>query len=170
MSDLAVLEILSTLKDGLRLLLLDLLKKKNDDRHCRRMVADDLDFSTSEISDYLGLKRVPSLQKLIKIAAFREQTLEALLAELLNRPIETSTSKPIEEQIRSLDTTAKFNLMKLLVMQISGGTAEQLDAGRKITPQMIDQLDLEETIEILTLLIERQRTLLKSFSARKVSR
>jgi hypothetical protein len=60
--------------------------------------------------------------------------------------------------------------MKLLVMQLSGGTAEQLDVGRKITPQMIDLLDLEETIELLTLLIERQRTLLKSFSAKKVSR
>lgn len=149
--------------------LLDQKKRESGGKISQRVFAELLGMNQSGLSEYLNCKRVPTLVQLERLALAASQNPEELLADLYGRSL-GSTSTPIEEQIRSLDTTAKFNLMKLLVMQISGGTAEQLDAGRKITPQMIDQLDLEETIEILTLLVERQRTLLKSFSAKKVSR
>lgn len=45
-----------------------------------------------------------------------------------------------------------------------------MDSTRKITPSMVDMLSLEETIEVMELLMERQRTLLKKFSAKKESR
>jgi transcriptional regulator with XRE-family HTH domain len=159
-------------KERLRSILVDLLNQKSMDsggKISQRIFADLLGMNQSGLSEYLNCKRIPTLIQLERLALARSQNPEELLADLYGRSL-GSSSIPIEEQIRSMDPTAKFNLMKLLVMQLSGGTAEQLDAGRKITPQMIDLLDLEETIEILTLLIERQRTLLKSFSAKKVSR
>jgi transcriptional regulator with XRE-family HTH domain len=154
---------------GILLELLDQKKKESGGKISQRVFAELVGMNQSVLSDYLNCKRVPTMGPLELIALARSQNPEELLADLYGRSLGSSTS-PIEEQIRSLDAAAKFNLMKVLVMELSGGTPEQLDAGRKITPQMIDLLDLEETIDIMELLIERQRVLLKTFSPKKVSR
>jgi transcriptional regulator with XRE-family HTH domain len=163
---------LRTVQESFRQLIVDhwaARRRETDDNVSQRVIADSLGFGQSEVSDYLKNKRIPSLEKIIKLALVRDQQPEDLLAQLFNRSL-GSSSIPLEQQVRSLDATAKFDLMKLLVMELSGGSPEVLDAGRKITPQMIDLLDLEETIDLVQLLIERQRVLLKDFSAKKVSR
>lgn len=159
-------------KERLRDILVELLGQKereSGEKVSQRIFAELLGMNQSGLSEYLNCKRVPNLVQLEKLALARSQNPEELLAELYGRSL-SSSSIPLEKQVRSLDAAEKFNLMKLLVMELSGGSPEVLDAGRKVTPQMIDMLDLPETIDILQLLIERQRVLLKSFSVKKVSR
>lgn len=172
--DPAVEQALDKLKNRLGQLLLKILeeKKLENRKFNQNNLAEMLDFGSSEISEYLDCKRVPTLSKLLKLAMFREQNIESLIAELLGRSIDrtSQSSVPIEDQIRSLDTTAKFKLMQYLVLQLSGASPEVMDSTRKITPSMVDMLSLEETIEVMELLMERQRTLLKKFSAKKESR
>lgn len=159
-------------KERLRSILMKLWEQKSSDPYkkiSQKIFAELLGVNQSGLSEYLNCKRVPTLVQLERLALARSQNPEELLAELYGRSL-SSSSIPLEKQIRSLDAAEKFNLMKLLVMELSGGTPEALDAGRKVTPQMIDMLDLPETIDILQLLIERQRVLLKSFSVKKLSR
>jgi transcriptional regulator with XRE-family HTH domain len=159
-------------KERLKLILTELLeqyRRQSGGKMSQQVFADILEINQSGLSEYLNCKRVPTLIQLERLASARSQNPEELLADLYGRSLGSSII-PIEEQIRSMDATAKFNLMKILVMELSGGTPEVLDAGRKISPQMIDSLDLEETIEILILIVERQRTLLKNLSAKKASR
>jgi transcriptional regulator with XRE-family HTH domain len=159
-------------KERLKLILTELLeqyRRQSGGKMSQQVFADILGINQSGLSEYLNCKRVPTLIQLERLASARSQNPEELLADLYGRSLGSSII-PIEEQIRSMDVTAKFNLMKILVMELSGGTPEVLDAGRKISPQMIDSLDLEETIEILILIVERQRTLLKNLSAKKASR
>lgn len=88
--DPAVEQALDKLKNRLGQLLLKILeeKKLENRKFNQNNLAEMLDFGSSEISEYLDCKRVPTLSKLLKLAMFREQNIESLIAELLGRSIE----------------------------------------------------------------------------------
>lgn len=155
-------------KDRLREMLMSLWKRKNvelGEKLSQNAFADLLDLNSSALSEYLNRKRIPTLSQLERIAQAGSQHPEALLAELYGRS-HNNTSQPIEEQIRSMDLSSQFELMKILVQEIAGGDPEAIGTVRKITPQMIEILSLEETIDLIELLLQRQRALLE----KKVSR
>lgn len=157
-----------TFKDRLRQSLQSLWDQKNKEtgeRLSQTVFADLLGLNPSALSEYLNRKRIPTLSQLERIAQAGSQHPEALLAELYGRS-QNETSQPIEEQIRSMDLSSQFELMKILVQEIAGGDPEAIGTVRKITPQMIEILSLEETIDLIELLLQRQRALLK----KKVSR